>query len=126
MSGLPLPQLERVNLGRVTRNQALLQRLKGADLISCSGLMDYFETSDVVDIARVLGSHLAAGGKLILFNFSTDNPSRLYMEWIGNWYLIHRTIGDLTEIGRQAGFDASQLSVACDDTGVNLYLTAVR
>ena len=60
------------------------------------------------------------------FNFGPTNPSRGYMEWIGNWYLTYRTAAELTELGRSADLPAESLVVSAESTGVNLYLEAYK
>jgi len=118
--------LYRTNLGRVSGNKKLLADIAGADLISCTGLMDYFQEDVAVELVAALSDCLATDGLMTIFNFSTDNPTRAYMEWIANWYLVYRTQEDMLRLGRCAGFAAEQLRVDAEETGVNLYLTAAK
>jgi hypothetical protein len=46
------------------------------------------------------------------------------MEWIGNWYLTYRTPAELERLALQAGIPRDRFSVACEPSGVNLFLVA--
>ncbi|MEM7315660.1 MAG: class I SAM-dependent methyltransferase, partial [Planctomycetota bacterium] len=60
--------------------------------------------------------------QLLVFNFSNDNPSRSYMEWYGNWYLIYRSADCLTRMVELAQLNNAKFSVEKEPTGANLYL----
>ena len=65
---------------------------------------------------------IAPGGELVIGNFSRANPSRSYMELVGEWNLHHRSEDQLRELALQAGADADQLSVGREPENVNLFL----
>ena len=52
---------------------------------------------------RLFWRQLAAGGRLLVGNFAPHNPSRAYMEWIGNWYLKYRTAEEMESLALAAG-----------------------
>jgi hypothetical protein len=66
------------------------------------------------------------GGEVVVGNFSTHNPSRAYMELLGDWSLTHRTEKDLVELAREAGADRGAISVEWEPEGVNLFLHVRR
>jgi hypothetical protein len=65
---------------------------------------------------------LAQGGELVIGNFSDCNPSRTYMELLGDWYLHHRSDEDLRLLAHQAGVPGSHVRIGCERLKVNLFL----
>ena len=55
-------------------------------------------------------------------NFSESNPSRAYMELLGDWHLEHRSPEKLRELGRRAGYSDQAMRVGSEPLGVNLFL----
>lgn len=111
-------------LDRIVFHQANVLRFRpnpGAnyDLIWAAGLFDYFDD----DLFRRLGSRfyrsVKPGGKLVIGNFADSNPSKPYMELLGDWYLHHRAMQDLLGLGRAIGGD---VAVDSEPEGVNLFL----
>lgn len=43
------------------------------------------------------------GGKLVIGNFSDENPNRAFMEGGMNWFLHHRSPEQLIDLAKQAG-----------------------
>ncbi len=93
------------------------------DLAWCAGLMDYVSDRAFVAITRRLYDGVKPGGRLVVGNFSKDNPSRSYMEVFSNWVLIHRTEAELLELAHRAGLPDASTFVEREATGVNLFLT---
>jgi extracellular factor (EF) 3-hydroxypalmitic acid methyl ester biosynthesis protein len=93
-------------------------------MIWSSGLFDYLNEKTAIFLLSRLRAMLAPNGRVILGNFSHVNPSRPYMEIVGEWFLIHRDEQDLRQMANAAGFDAEKISVTSDVTGVNLFLIA--
>jgi SAM-dependent methyltransferase len=94
------------------------------DLIWAAGLFDYF--SDRL-FARMLRRFLACvrpEGELVIGNFSTENPSRTYMELVGDWVLRYRSSQALAEIARRAG--CARFRVDSEVEGINLFLHVER
>ena len=109
----------RENLFRLPRRQpsAALR----AELIVCTGLFDYLPNDDAVQMLQWMDSQLAPGGEFVMMNFSPRNRSRAYMEWVGAWYLLHRTEADMARLADQAGLDASW-SLTEEPEGIDLIL----
>lgn len=120
---LPREQRQSIvfNLKRIQRSPKTLEQIAGADLIICTGLLDYFDAADAASFVAALRRCLRAGGCFLGFNFSPRNPSRTYMEWIGNWYLVYRDHGEMEELAAAAGFGAD-VEILSDPSGVNLYM----
>lgn len=116
----------RENLFRLSKNRRLGSELAGAQLVYCTGLFDYLSVAEGGALLRTMWSWLAPGGQTLAFNFTLPNPTRTYMEWIGNWYLTYRTREELADLADVAGIPASAVALGAEATGVNLYLQAQR
>ncbi len=114
----------RVNLFRIARVQKLSSLLADSDLIFCSGLFDYLSHDDAVGMLRMFWQQLRQDGRLMAFNFSTQNRSRAYMEWFGNWYLVYRTIDQMRQLALDAGWSDDQFTVRSEAENVNLFIEA--
>jgi len=108
------------------KNALRFQTSRRFDLIWSSGLFDYLNDKTAKLLIRRLFTMLAAGGALVIGNFGTDNPSRPYMEIIGQWFLIHRDVENLRCLCADVCSDACEVSVFSDETGVNLFLCLTR
>lgn len=92
------------------------------DVVWSSGLFDYFSDATFVRLARRLLGALVPGGELVIGNFGLCNPTRAYMELVGDWRLRHRGEDHLLRLGAAAGAAPERLRVGRDRTGVNLFL----
>jgi extracellular factor (EF) 3-hydroxypalmitic acid methyl ester biosynthesis protein len=85
------------------------------------GLMDYLQSSSVVSILNWIYEWLLPGGEVIIGNFGTANPNRAFMDYVGEWVLIHRDPDELRELFRQSKFANSRVEVDQDATGIQLF-----
>ena len=93
------------------------------DIIWSAGLFDYFDDKAFVYILKKFKTWIANDGEIVIGNFNQKhNPTRDYMELFGDWYLHHRTAGQLIDLAIEAGFSTSQLSVNNEEENVNLFL----
>lgn len=116
----------RENLYRLAEKPRAAAMLHGADVLICSGLFDYLPDEAATKILRLFWNHLAPGGILLAGNFAPHNPTRAYMEWIGNWYLIYRTREELEQLAAAAGIPQSCFSIGAERLGINLFIVAER
>lgn len=108
----------------VQKNALRFQTDRRFHLIWSAGLFDYLDDKVFVFLLRKLGSFLQPGGHLVIGNFSQDNPTQVYMEVIGSWFLKYRTPQDLARLASAAGFKSSAVSIQSEETGLNLFLHA--
>lgn len=92
------------------------------DLIWAAGIFDYFSDRVFASLLRRLSPGLAPGGELVVGNFSDRNPSRAYLELLGDWNLHHRSAEELVALAVEAGFERSRVRVDAEPSGVNLFL----
>jgi extracellular factor (EF) 3-hydroxypalmitic acid methyl ester biosynthesis protein len=98
--------------------------LLGSDLIFCPGVFDYLEGDDATAMLRTLYAQLAPGGRLTAFQFAPHDPTRAYMEWIGNWYLTYRDATTFRACVEQANLPSANLTFGAEPLGVDLFVTA--
>ncbi|MDB4539274.1 class I SAM-dependent methyltransferase [Saprospiraceae bacterium] len=114
------------NLSRIefiNKNILRFQTNEKFDLVWSAGLFDYFSDKVFVSILHRMKNWLKSDGEIIIGNFNQDNnPSRNFMEIIGEWYLHHRTEEELINLAILAGFSRSQINVGREPENVNLFL----
>jgi extracellular factor (EF) 3-hydroxypalmitic acid methyl ester biosynthesis protein len=91
-------------------------------LIWCAGLFDYLDDAKFAWLLTRLFGFLEDGGELVIGNFSNRNPSRDYMELVGDWYLRHRDAGELVRLATAAGMTPDNIRVGQEACGINLFL----
>ncbi|WP_157489059.1 class I SAM-dependent methyltransferase [Pseudofrankia sp. DC12] len=96
------------------------------ELIWAAGQFDYFDDRAFVRIAQRFFEYVRPGGELVIGNFSTDNPTRPYMEIFGDWYLNHRTPDDLLRLATEIAGDGVTARDDQEETAVNLFLHLAR
>jgi extracellular factor (EF) 3-hydroxypalmitic acid methyl ester biosynthesis protein len=118
--------IRRENLYRLAERRNATELLAPADFIFCTGLFDYLPDESAIRLLRLMWQQLKPGGILIVGNFAPHNPTRAYMEWFGNWYLLYRTPEQFAELAIAAKISHEQFRVTADRTGVELLLVASR
>jgi len=116
----------RTNLYRLAQGARGAGELGNPDFLVCAGFFDYLDDAPAVSLLALFWRQLAAGGRLLVGNFAPHNPSRAYMEWIGNWYLKYRTAEQLESLALAAGIPSGDFHIACERTGVDLFLVASK
>jgi SAM-dependent methyltransferase len=92
------------------------------DIVWSAGLFDYFDDAIFVKLLRRFISWTEPGGEVIIGNFSVENPSRAYMELVGDWFLQHRSAEKLRTLARMAGAEDQNITIGEEAEGVNLFL----
>ncbi|MBZ0135739.1 MAG: class I SAM-dependent methyltransferase [Planctomycetes bacterium] len=90
------------------------------DLVFCAGLFDYLSDKICKRLLQLFYAWTVPGGSIAATNVHSNNPIRLFMEHLLEWYLIYRD---------EAGFESLvpaewKPRVSMDRTGVNVYLVA--
>lgn len=94
---------------------------KKFDLIWSAGLFDYFKDKTFVSVLSRMYNWMTDNGEIIIGNFNEDhNPSRNYMEIIGEWFLHHRNETQLDALAGYAGF--RNIKIGKEDKHINLFL----
>ncbi len=107
----------------VNSNIFRYQANKTFDFIWSAGLFDYLNDKAFVNLLRRFKEWQRIGGEIVIGNYNEDhNPSRNYMEILGDWHLVHRTEGQLLHLAREAGFGEDEVHVSRMPDNVILYL----
>jgi extracellular factor (EF) 3-hydroxypalmitic acid methyl ester biosynthesis protein len=114
----------RENLFRLPRRARPEEVLRTPHFLVCLGLFDYLDDETAKEMLHLFWQQLDDRGMLVVGNFAPNNPTRAYMEWIGNWYLNYRTAEELRRLGLQAGIPEDQVSIGSDPLGADLILIA--
>ncbi len=116
--------INRPNIEYVCQNIFRFRGNNKFDIIWSAGLFDYLDDRQFKLLLRKLAKNLNKDGSLVIGNFSTDNPSRNYMEFIGEWYLNHRSEHELIRLADESidEGDNYHISVECEPCSVNLFL----
>jgi len=114
----------RANLFRLPQKANPGVAVRAADFLICTGFFDYLDEEPAAAMLRWFWERLAPGGSLLVGNFAPHNPSRAYMEWIGNWYLIYRTAEQIRELAARARISPGSVTIGCERLGVDLFLGA--
>lgn len=119
-------ELNKAHLDQITYVNANIFRYQTAetfDIIWAAGLFDYLNDKAFVNLLRRFGNWQKKGGEIVIGNYNeAHNPSRNYMEILGDWYLIHRTEAQLLQLARDAGFKEDEIHVSRMPDNVILYL----
>ncbi len=91
-------------------------------LIWSAGLFDYLNDKKFIFLLRRILPLIDDDGEIVIGNFSTDNPTKDYMEILGEWRLRHRSKDDLLSIGKKCGFDKKDMKIGKEPGGVNFFL----
>jgi extracellular factor (EF) 3-hydroxypalmitic acid methyl ester biosynthesis protein len=106
----------------IKANVLKLRTLDRFDVIWSAGLFDYFPDKTFVVTLRAISKYINETGKIIIGNFSRSNPSRYWMEAVGDWKLHHRTGNELTQLAVMAGIEPARVTIDAEPEGVNLFL----
>jgi SAM-dependent methyltransferase len=91
------------------------------DLVLAGGLFDYLPDRVATSLLRQLRSRLLrSGGQLLFTNISRENPYQRWIEYMADWFLIHRSADDLVALCVAAGFADGAVAIETDRTGLAL------
>jgi extracellular factor (EF) 3-hydroxypalmitic acid methyl ester biosynthesis protein len=96
-NGVPPPQVSFVQLStyQLLRQRDSSEKLRHPDglmdVVIAAGILDYLKDNVIQRFLDTMASQLAPGGLLLLTNLHQENPWRSFMEYICDWFVIHRT-----------------------------------
>lgn len=91
-------------------------------LIWSAGLFDYLNDKKFIFLLNHLIPLMDDDGELVIGNFSDSNPTKAYMEIIGDWRLRHRSPEHLISLAKACNFKESNIRIGREPEGVNLFL----
>jgi extracellular factor (EF) 3-hydroxypalmitic acid methyl ester biosynthesis protein len=108
---------------RLLTAKTLSQSLGERDLVYSAGLFDYLNRRSFAALLEALYESVVPGGELAVGNVASHNPTRWWMEYALDWYLLHRSSDELLQMGRMLSPTPVDLEVEAEPLGVNLFLT---
>jgi extracellular factor (EF) 3-hydroxypalmitic acid methyl ester biosynthesis protein len=120
-------RLNRRFLDRIAFTQKNALRVRPSreyDIIWAAGIFDYFDDKVFKSLFSRLLPALAPGGEIVVGNFSDRNPSRAYMELVGQWTLHHRAGHRLVSLAAECGVSSERITVRSEPEQVNYFLHA--
>lgn len=96
------------------------------DLIYSTGLFDYLNERLAVRLLKNLKVLLKPEGLILISNARDkySNSSSMWMEWIGEWYLIYRTEEEFKNLFLGAGFHPDNVQIISQQDKVMQYCVA--
>ncbi|HNP30238.1 MAG: class I SAM-dependent methyltransferase [Nitrospira sp.] len=98
---------------------------KTYDMIWSAGLFDYFNDNIFKRALKKFFTFLKPNGKMVIGNFTVENPSRGYME-LFKWDLFHRSNLHLRRLAQECGFTENQIHIEQEPEEVNLFLVITK
>lgn len=114
------------NAIRIARDPFAAAPLAGVDLVVSLGLFDYLPDRIAIRLLRTLARTMRPRGEMLVGNFADDNPSRVFMEWFGDWPLIHRSEREFLALFEQAGLDRAELTLEREAADGSVLLVTAR
>lgn len=92
------------------------------DLVYCAGLFDYLSDRLIIRVTRYLFGLLGENGKLVVSNFTFNNPIRSWMTYVMDWELIYRSEEQFEALVLQAVGEQARMERETDPDGVEAYV----
>ena len=115
-------QFIKESVRRLLTTKKLSAALGERDFIYSAGLFDYLNQRSVTALMSALYEALIPGGQLAIGNVAAHNPTRFFMEYALDWFLIHRSPEDLLAFAQALDPTPSRMMVDSEPLGVNLFL----
>jgi extracellular factor (EF) 3-hydroxypalmitic acid methyl ester biosynthesis protein len=132
-NGIPVPihtvELSAHNLIKDPASSAPLRaaaRKGGYDVILVLGLLDYLPDNAVTKFLDALVTLLQPDGDILLSNVHTLNPWRAFMEYVGDWVVIHREEREFEALAIGKPPRLRMVEAKTDETGTNLFFVGRR
>ncbi|MBX3125564.1 MAG: hypothetical protein KF718_02570 [Polyangiaceae bacterium] len=113
-------QVIKESVRRLLTTKRLSAALGEREFIYSAGLFDYLNQRTVGVLMPTLYEALVPGGSLAIGNVAAHNPTRHFMEYCLDWFLIHRTPAELLAFAEPLA--ATRVEVDAEPLGVNLFL----
>lgn len=106
------------------RTRKVSDRFGHYHFIYSMGLFDYLTPPVARATLSKMFDLLVPGGTMVVGNFHTRNPTRVYMEYWMDWVLYYRTEEDFLEL--VAPLPGAKAKVHFEDTGVQMFLEVTK
>lgn len=121
LGGRVAATLVRDSVRTMLRTADLSSRWGHFDFIYSMGLFDYLTEPVAKAVIAKLYEALAPGGELLIGNFHTANPSRIYMEYWMDWVIYYRDEDEFRQLAEE--LPGATSSVFFEETGSQMFLS---
>src|SRR5262249_51661970 len=90
------------------------------DFVYSMGLFDYLTDTTATAVLTWLYGRLAPGAELVVGNFHSRNPSKVFMEYWADWTLWYRSEGELLRLAD--ALPGAQSRVTFEESGCQIFL----
>ncbi len=90
------------------------------DAVYAIGMCEYLEDDQMVELLDWIHGQLAPGGSVIVTSLHASNPDRVFMEYILDWTLLHRSEDELRTIFARSAFGKNTPRITRDGTKANM------
>ena len=112
----------RESVRRLLCGELLAHTMGPRQLIYSAGLFDYLSDRSFSALLGALYEAATPGGQLLIGNVDVSNPTRYFMEYFAEWFLIHRSRSQLLDKARLLRPAPAMARVEAEQLGVNLFL----
>jgi SAM-dependent methyltransferase len=126
LGGSSQVELRQENAIHIARDRRTSPALAGTDYVVSLGLFDYLPDRIASGLLGAFRRAVQPGGELLVGNFAADNPSRAFMEWFGDWPLIHRSEREFLNLFEAAGFARRDLLLEREASGGAILLVSAN
>jgi len=84
------------------------------DLAWSSGLFDYLDERMAAHLLKIMWANVKVGGRLVICNFADTHSTRPWIEWCGDWFLIHRSQYEMQLLAEYAGIVQGEAKISHD------------
>jgi len=116
----------RESVRRLLCGGLIAQTMGHRQLIYSAGLFDYLSDRSFSALLGTLYEAIPSGGQLLVGNVDVSNPTRYFMEYFAEWFLIHRSRAQLLEKARVLRPAPLAARVESEPLGVNLFLVVEK
>lgn len=116
--------LEHVSFQWETANVLRIRPDRQYDLVWSAGLFDYLNDRLATLLLNRMWHWTKTGGRCVIGNFHTSNPTRSHMEWCGDWVLIHRTDEDMQRLCSDADIPLQNVEITHEPLGAIVFAVA--
>jgi extracellular factor (EF) 3-hydroxypalmitic acid methyl ester biosynthesis protein len=101
------------------------QNKNSFNLVYSSGLFDYLHLALAARFISTLWKKVKPGGTLLIINADPRNPTRLWMEYVAEWYMEYKTSEQMLSLAEGLE-DVKSVTVKQDPFSVYHYLEIIR
>ena len=112
----------RESVRRLLCDGLLNHTIEPHQLIYSANLFDYLSDRSFSALLGTLYEAIPSGGQLLVGNVDVSNPTRYFMEYFAEWFLIHRSRSQLLDMTRLLRPAPAAARVEAEQLGVNLFL----